>query len=198
MLDLISYQHPHRRATTNPYRVVFSGYNHFMVTPPDSSYRLISDHQFAAVRINLANHQKGFFAQQSYRAGDVVTAFGAAAVLPTATYLTVQIGEAQHIILLPEHLQYINHGCDPNVVFDTASMEIIAIKDIFIGDEMTFFYPSTEWDMSQPFQCHCGSFNCLGEIQGAAHLPVDVLKQYKLSSFIQQQLHDRAHREDND
>ncbi|KAM3555798.1 hypothetical protein MY1884_005397 [Beauveria asiatica] len=35
------------------------------------------------------------------------------------------------------------------------------------GDELTFFYPSTEWEMAQPFQCLCGTPTCRGTIDGA-------------------------------
>lgn len=167
-----------------------------MVTPSEAAYRVISDHQFAVVRLNLTNDQKGFFAQQSYHAGDRVAGFSAGAVLPAPSYLTVQVGINQHILLQPEHLQYINHSCDPNVFFDTFSMEIIALRDIAVGDEMTFFYPSTEWDMAQPFLCNCGSARCLSEIRGAAHIPLEILKTYTITRFIQQQLHDRADREE--
>jgi len=60
---------------------------------------------------------------------------------------------------------------------------------------MTFFYPSTEWDMAQPFTCLCGSSKCLGEIKGAAHIRPEILGTYKLTRFIQQQLHDRSNKE---
>jgi hypothetical protein len=39
-----------------------------------------------------------------------------------------------------------------------------------IGEELTFFYPSTEWDMDQGFSCFCGSKACLGYISGAKHM----------------------------
>lgn len=166
-----------------------------MVTATNPSYRLVSDHVFAVVRQNIVNNQKGFFAQLSYHPGDVVAEFSAGKMLSEPTYLTVQVGIDQHIMLQPEHLQYINHSCDPNVFFDTYSMQVIALKPINIGDEMTFFYPSTEWDMSQPFKCFCGSANCLGEIKGAAHLAPEILNRYKFTRFIQQQLHDRSNKE---
>jgi len=169
-----------------------------MVTPADATYRLISDHQFAVVRLNLVNNQKGFFARRSYTTGELIAVFSAKAVLSTPSYLTVQTGINKHILLQPDHLQYINHSCDPNVFFDTFSMEIIALRDIADGDEMTFFYPSTEWDMAQPFTCHCGSAKCLHEIGGAAHIPQQVLETYTLTRFIQQQLHDRAHGDERD
>lgn len=166
-----------------------------MVTATDPNYRLVSDHTFAVVRQNIVNNQKGFFASRPYRPGEMVAEFSAGDILSEPTYLTVQIGSDKHIMLQPEHLQYINHSCDPNVFFDTYTMQVVALKDIAEGDEMTFFYPSTEWDMSQPFTCHCGTANCLGEIRGAAHISPDIISRYKLTRFIQQQLHDRSNKE---
>ena len=166
-----------------------------MISETSPTYRIISDHSFAAVRQNLLNDQKGFFARRTYQAGEVVIGFTAREVLTEPSYLTVQVGIDQHILLSPDHLQYINHSCNPNVFFDTASMQIVALKDIVEGDELTFFYPSTEWDMAQPFTCFCGSSNCLGMIRGAAHISPEILNQYKLTRFIQQQLHDRSNTE---
>jgi hypothetical protein len=91
-------------------------------------------------------------------------------------------------MLDPEFLQYINHSCNPNVFFDTQKRVVIALGNIEIGEEFTFFYPSTEWSMDRGFDCICQSKNCLGYIQGAAHLPPNVLKKYKLSQYIQQKL----------
>ncbi len=166
-----------------------------MITDISSKYRIISDHSFAAVRQNIANNQKAFFAQRSYQPGDTVIEFSAKQVLAEPSYLTVQVGIDKHIMLHPEHLQYINHSCDPNVFFDTHAMKIVALKTIAEGDEMTFFYPSTEWDMAQPFTCLCGCNNCLREIKGAAHIRPEILDQYKLTRFIQQQLHDRSNKD---
>ncbi|MET0636358.1 MAG: SET domain-containing protein-lysine N-methyltransferase [Chitinophagaceae bacterium] len=166
-----------------------------MVTATTPTYRLISDHSFAVVRQNIANDQKAFFAQRRYEPGEVLALFSAGEIHSKPSYLTVQVGIDKHIMLQPEHLQYINHSCDPNVFFDTSSMEVVAVKRIEEGDEMTFFYPSTEWDMAQPFTCICGTANCLGEIKGAAHIEPAIIKRYKLTHFIQQQLHDRNHAE---
>jgi hypothetical protein len=166
-----------------------------MITATNPSYRLVSDHIFAVVRQNIDNNQKAFFAQQRYEPGQVVAEFSAGKTLSRPTYLTVQVGIDKHIMLQPEHLQYINHSCDPNVFFDTYTMQVVALKPIAEGDEMTFFYPSTEWDMVQPFKCYCGTSRCLGEIRGAAHINPQVLRSYTLTRFIQQQLHDRSSKE---
>lgn len=166
-----------------------------MIPATNPSYRLVSDHIFAVVRQNIVDNQKAFFARRKYDAGEVVTAFSAGAVLPLPTYLTVQVDIDKHIMLQPEHLQYINHSCSPNVFFDTYAMQVVALKPIAEGDEMTFFYPSTEWDMVQPFSCQCGSSDCLGEIKGAAHIRPEIIRTYRLTRFIQQQLHDRSNKE---
>ncbi|MGB3534721.1 MAG: SET domain-containing protein-lysine N-methyltransferase [Microcoleaceae cyanobacterium] len=122
------------------------------------------------------------------KSGQVISGFGSKDVLDSPNYLTVQIGDRQHIMLDPEFLQYINHSCSPNVFFDTENMKVIALKNIEIGEEFTFFYPSTEWSMDRGFDCLCQSENCLKEIKGAADLPQDVLTKYKLSEYIQSQL----------
>jgi hypothetical protein len=166
-----------------------------MITATNPSYRVVSDHVFAVVRQNIDNNQKAFFAQRTYAPGQVVADFSAGNILSEPTYLTVQVDANKHIMLQPEHLQYINHSCDPNVFFDTYTMKVVALKPIEEGDEMTFFYPSTEWNMAQPFKCYCGSSKCLGEIRGAAHIDPQILRTYTLTRFIQQQLHDRSSKE---
>jgi SET domain len=166
-----------------------------MTSETTTSYRTISDHQFAVVRQHIVSKQKAFFAQKIYQPGDVVADFSASQVLSEPTYLTVQVDTDKHILLKPDHLQYINHSCDPNVFFDTHRMEIVALKTIQEGDEMTFFYPSTEWDMAQPFTCLCGSPKCLRQIKGAAHISPELISTYKLTRFIQQQLHERSNNE---
>jgi hypothetical protein len=133
--------------------------------------------------------QRHLYAQRPYRAGECIHPIGARAVLDQPTYLTVQTGIDRHILLEPEWLQYCNHSCAPNVFFDTDAMEVVALADIAAGDELTFFYPSTEWAMAQSFDCYCDSDRCLGTIQGAAYLPEEVLGRYRFTEFIRTLLH---------
>ncbi|KAL8407625.1 hypothetical protein RB594_006450 [Gaeumannomyces avenae] len=88
------------------------------------------------------------------------------------TYATVQIGRDRHLNLNSD-LVYINHSCEPSLIFDTANLNILAgPKGLRPGDELTFFYPSTEWSMAQPFECLCGAgASCCGLIRGAADMP---------------------------
>lgn len=120
--------------------------------------------------------------------GNVISEIGSRDIVQSPNYLSVQIDSDKHILLNPIFLQYINHSCDPNVFFDTDNMKIICLKDITVGEAISFFYPSTEWSMSQSFQCLCGSKKCLGTIQGARYVSLDILARYDLSSHIQKKV----------
>jgi hypothetical protein len=166
-----------------------------MITLTNPGYRLISNHGFAEVRLNLTTNQKATFALRPFRAGELFATFSAKEVFKEPNYLSFQIGHNKHIMIDPEYLQCINHSCSPNLFFDTTAMRVIVLRPIKRGEELTWFYPSAEWEMSQSFQCLCGSPNCLGEIKGAAYLAKSVLNHYRLNRFIQQQLHDRSNEE---
>ncbi len=146
---------------------------------------------FAQVMLNNLTGQRSLHATRFFDAGDIICTFSAGTVQTEASYLTVQTGIDQHITLQPEFLQYINHSCDPNVFFNTTSLELEALKAIQPGDELMFFYPSTEWNMAQPFDCYCGSNQCLHQIRGAAHLTDVEWQPYRLTDFIRQQLQKR-------
>lgn len=97
---------------------------------------------------------------------------GTATSTDTVRYSSVQVGRNSHIELNSD-LVYINHSCAPNVKFDVQQRRVLALHDLSIGTELNFFYPSTEWEMQQPFECWCGSDKCLKRIQGAKFLTAD-------------------------
>lgn len=158
------------------------------------AYRIISNHHFAEVRQKFSNNQNALFALRFFEEGEIIADFSAGTISAEPTYLTVQVGVRKHITLQPEFLQYINHGCDPNVFFNTTTMQLVALKNLQPEEELTFFYPSTEWKMTQPFDCYCGSHKCIGKIKGASFLSAELQSQYKLTDFIQQQLAKKAAR----
>src|SRR2546423_14616236 len=96
-------------------------------------------------------------------------------------YSTVQVSRTQHIELNCDFL-FTNHSCEPSVEFHVQRVgEAVAIEvrvaarraadgsimGLKEGDELTFFYPSTEWEMAQPFACNCGTRTCRKWIAGA-------------------------------
>jgi hypothetical protein len=154
----------------------------------DASLVIISNHTFAEVIQNNATRQKSLHALIPFKKGDIISRFSAGNIFESPNYLTVQTGINRHITLLPQFLQYINHSCSPNVFFNTTTMELVALNDILPNEEFSFFYPSTEFEMAQPFICFCGSNNCLQNIKGAKHIPEQILKNYRLTDFIQKEL----------
>jgi SET domain len=143
---------------------------------------------FAALYQNNVTGEKSLHASVPYRTGDVFSTFEAAETLVSPNKYTVQLNDNEHIILSPEFLQYINHSCDPNIFFDTTRMELSCLKNISAGDELTFFYPSTEFAMESPFNCFCGSNTCLHTIRGAFFLSHEIIHHYKFTDFIMQKL----------
>ena len=113
----------------------------------------------------------------------------------TCAYSSVQASRDLHIELNCD-LVYINHSCDPTLVFDMQRWEVRVNPErkegLKKGDELTFFYPSTEWDMSQPFDCLCGNDVCRGRITGAKDMESAVLREYWLNSHIAELLDEKT------
>lgn len=143
---------------------------------------------FAEVRKCSTSSNQSVHATKKLVEGEIFAKFGPQKVIDKPNYLTVQVSQSEHIMLDPEWLQYINHSCRPNVFFDTSKREIIVLKSIEVGEEVTFFYPATEWVMDQPFECLCHRENCLKEIQGSKFISPDILMSYRLSSHIQENI----------
>ncbi|MBC7890265.1 MAG: SET domain-containing protein-lysine N-methyltransferase [Ferruginibacter sp.] len=152
-----------------------------------TAHKIISRHEIGDVWFNSAALHHSLHSAIAYKPGDIISNFSSGTSQNYATYLTVQTGTDKHITLEPVYLQYINHSCNPNVFFDTTPMQVVCLRPIQPGDELVFFYPSTEWEMAQPFICNCGNENCLKFIKGAAYLDPESLGKYRLTDFIAQQ-----------
>jgi len=102
---------------------------------------------------------------------------------PVKRYTTVQYGKDRHIELGSE-MVFCNHSCNPNVHFDMKHMHVVALRQIQAGDELCFFYPSSEWCMDQPFQCWCGAKQCIGWVAGAKFLAPSLISKFVMNDYI--------------
>lgn len=127
--------------------------------------------------------------ERGFAQGEVVAILHDFNVVYQPTYQTIQIGPREHIEELGV-IVYMNHSCDPNTEVNTTTMTIVARRDIAPGEPLTFFYPSTEWEMDRPFVCACGTDRCVGIVAGARHLPVAVLSRYFVNEHIRQMIMD--------
>ncbi|KAK1218951.1 hypothetical protein PQX77_018339 [Marasmius sp. AFHP31] len=155
------------------------------------SYPDLMEVQFAP-----GEHNSSLRAKKSFSTGDIIADLSKAYLVPQKTRFTVQVGVDQHIELGSD-LVYMNHSCEPNAAFDVSSgdssqWKAIALKDIAKGSELTFFYPSTEWDAAEPFECKCGTESCLKIFQGANSIATETLKkQAYISRHIWQLVEER-------
>jgi hypothetical protein len=126
----------------------------------------------------------GVFAAQTYQWGDSILSFRESLPVPDVRRLSIQVSTHAHIEPRPQVLQRVNHSCTPNARFDVERFEFVAISKVNPGDELTVFYPATEWRMCAEFVCFCGSPLCLGLIRGAAHVPERVLRRHQPAQHV--------------
>jgi hypothetical protein len=133
---------------------------------------------------------RGLRTDRPFRRGDVVCRIPSTALRDRPSRHTVQTGPDTHIEV--GILSTLNHACDPNVRLDTDAMVVVAERDIPAGEELTYFYPSTEWEMAEPFVCRCGGPACLGVVRGARHLSTEALGRRFVNRHVTALLNDRV------
>ena len=63
-------------------------------------------------------------------------------------------------------------------------------RDIKKGEDITFDYTTTEYEMARAFKCLCGVANCLGEVKGFKFLsPKEKVRREKELSPVMRKLH---------
>lgn len=136
--------------------------------------------------IKTENKFRTLVTKQTYKKGEVICPMPSENITEKPNRFTVQIGRTRHTHV--GKLAALNHSCDPNVFLDTEHMLMIAARDIEKGEELFFFYPSTEWEMDAPFICLCGSANCINVVAGARFLPLSTLERHYLNPHIREEM----------
>lgn len=80
------------------------------------------------------------------------------------------IGSDRHYYALwdlqPSKWRSFNHSCSPNMAFGSErSLNVVAIRDIEVGEELTMDYRTFSDENMKPFMCHCGEEACEGMIR---------------------------------
>lgn len=138
--------------------------------------------------IKTENKFRTLTTKRTYAKGEVICPIPSENIMDKPNRFTVQIGRTRHTHV--GKLAALNHSCDPNVILDTEKMQMIACKDIEKGEELFFFYPSTEWQMDAPFICLCGASNCIHVVAGARFLPLSTLEHHYLNPHIREEMID--------
>jgi hypothetical protein len=105
--------------------------------------------------------------------GDTVLDCTDSEIVIKQTFRTLQVGKNKHI--QNALLDYINHSCVPNTVFDISNARFRAIKKIKKNEEITFFYPGAEIRLSNNFICNCNHQECIKIIRGGFYLVPELI-----------------------
>ncbi|HHT9130554.1 MAG TPA: SET domain-containing protein [Candidatus Brocadiaceae bacterium] len=73
--------------------------------------------------------------------------------------------------------KYFNHSCAPNASINK-TVEIIALRDVRKGEEITFDYSITEGDPRWEMACNCGWTNCRKIVRSVQFLPEHLFEKY--------------------
>ena len=136
--------------------------------------------------IKTENKFRSLITKQAYSKGEVICEIPTEKIFDKANRYTVQIAQDKHTEV--GKLSALNHSCDPNVILDTEHLLMVACHDIEKGEELSFFYPSTEWEMDAPFICLCGAVNCIHVVAGARFLPLSTLENHYLNRHIREMM----------
>ena len=83
----------------------------------------------------------------------------------------------------------INHSCSPNCQLRNAT-QIIAMRDIAIGEELTYDYATSDASNYDEFECACGTKNCRMRVTGSDWKLPDLQSRYQkiFSPYVQRKI----------
>lgn len=132
---------------------------------------------------NISSYGNRVVTTEFIKNGELIYEFNNKSVVSVPNYKTIQIAADRHVEGLGT-LENLNHSCKPTTTVDTKRMAIFAARAINANEELTFFYPSTEWEMARPFICLCGAPECIKIVAGAKFLSVAILRNYFINDHI--------------
>jgi len=135
------------------------------------------------IMIEVKNNRfgKSVYAAQPIKKGTVILS-GWGPIISERTQHSIQVGSDEHV-LIDGPLQLINHSCEPNcgvaIHNELKSLEIHAIEDIVLGQELYIDYATFEYEIEHfPERCLCQKASCRGIISGFKDLPEHVRDAY--------------------
>ena len=140
---------------------------------------------------------KGVFATQKFNKGDTIYKLEGERCTLDEIIKRVKTGEEEpsdpltigweEYIDLDEFSRTFNHSCEPNV-YVRGESELVALREIFPGEEVVYDYSSTMKDNTEKIlgaglsvwtmKCNCGSNKCRGIVDQFDKLPEESRRFY--------------------
>lgn len=127
----------------------------------------------------IGGHGFGLVSQKAFQPGDLIVSANVVSASKERDSHSIQKDWNTHITVdLPAIL--INHSCDANVGIrdNEDAYDFFALKEIKPGDELTWDYEASEYELSASFKCVCGSPSCRSSIIGFKKHGDIIKKQY--------------------
>lgn len=123
---------------------------------------------------------QGLYADKTFHPNELVMSVRAKSIYDRRYSHSIQKDWQEHIEMeLPAIL--INHCCDANIGIldnDKGAFDFIALREIKNGDELSWDYECSEYEISTPFHCKCGSIKCRGILRGFKYNRDDIKERY--------------------
>ncbi len=129
----------------------------------------------------------GSFAVEPICEGEVLAAFGGWVAdadrfsqLDLETQgISIQIDERLYLVS-PEATDgdRINHSCAPNGGMRGGAV-VVAMRDIGVGEELSFDYAMSDGSDYDEFECGCGTALCRGKVTGRDWMEPDLQRRYR-------------------
>ncbi len=127
---------------------------------------------------------KGLYADEDIKKGEVIADWTGGKIYGAEKCSDLPKEVANHAIQFEEHKwidtkgigRFFNHSCEPNCGVKD-KFQIITMRDIKKGEELTFDYEMTE-DSDWRMECKCGSKSCRKIIRAYKNMPEKIRKKY--------------------
>ena len=135
------------------------------------------------IEIRIIDKEKSIFTTQPIKKDTIIFEFEKKFLKhPTRTSMQIDEGIHQECNNPDAFENLLNHACNPNGYIKFSDLTYRALRNIKKGEELTFNYLTTEWDLFNKFQCHCNFTNCYGQIKGFKYLTLK--QQQKLEPLL--------------
>lgn len=164
--------------------------------------------------VKVADGMKGVFANTPYSSGTFIMSFHGTVFKQNSmpqwdvAGKSMQIGNGLYLGPSGKYDDFVQHSCNPNcgvlteekvmppsLVKDTngkmvmgkawiSPAQLIAIRDIQAGEELTWDYSSTTNDPNWMMECSCGSVGCRGLVRGYQYLPKRISARYRMAGVV--------------
>ncbi len=110
---------------------------------------------------------------------------------PSVRRYSLQVEEQHYLVSLTdcEAADYVNHSCAPNSGL-SGQIALVAMRDIHVGEEITYDYAMSDGSNYDQFECGCGAAHCRGRVTGEDWRRAELWERYEgyFSPYLQRRI----------